>query len=63
MTQGRQDTFIRGGISINYQIQDWLTSSFSYTHSSFDSSLSESKTFGLTDFTVNTIGFRMAIGY
>ena len=59
----RSNDWLSGTLAIQYQIQEWLSSSFSYSVQSFSSSLSRAGTFGIVDYDVNTVSLSMRIGY
>lgn len=53
--------FISTGLE--YRLKDWLTSSFSYAWQDFSSSLSQTGTFGIIDYGVNTVSLTLRVGY
>ena len=53
--------FISAGLE--YRLKDWLTSSFSYAWQDFSSSLSQTGTFGIIDYGVNTVSVTLRVGY
>lgn len=59
----RSDDWLSGTFAINYKIQEWLSSSFSYSIQSFSSSLARAGTFGIVDYDVNTVSLSMRVGY
>ncbi len=63
LSADRSNDWISGTLAVQYQIQEWLTSSFSYSVQSFSSSFSRTGTFGIVDYDVNTISLSMRIGY
>lgn len=60
--QDRSDTWFSTNFSIQYRIQQWLSSSISYSFQSFSSNKS-GLGFGLLDYDVNTIHLSLRVGY
>ena len=63
LSGNRSDDWLSGTFAIQYKIQEWLSSSFSYSLQSFSSSLARSGTFGIVDYDVNTVSLSMRVGY
>ena len=63
LSADRSNNWLSGSLALQYRIQEWLTSSFSYSTQSFSSSLSRSGTFGLVDYNVNTVSISARVGY
>jgi hypothetical protein len=63
LSGNRSDEWLSGTLSLQYKIQEWLSSSFSYSLQSFSSSLAGSGTFGVVDYDVNTVSLSMRVGY
>jgi hypothetical protein len=63
LSGNRSDDWLSGTFAIQYKIQEWLSSSFSYSLQSFSSSLAKSGTFGIVDYDVNTVSLSMRVGY
>ncbi|MDB4798735.1 hypothetical protein OAH36_03970, partial [Verrucomicrobia bacterium] len=63
LSGNRSEDWLSGTFAIQYKIQEWLSSSFSYSLQSFSSSLARSGTFGIVDYDVNTVSLSMRVGY
>ena len=63
LSADRSNDWLSGTLAVQYRIQEWLTSSFSYSIQSFSSSLSRAGTFGIVDYDVNTVSISMRVGY
>ncbi len=63
LSADRSNDWLSGSFGVQYRIQEWLTSSFSYSIQSFSSSLSRAGTFGLVDYDINTVSISMRVGY
>ena len=63
LSAGRSDDWLSGRIAVQYQIQEWLSSSLAYNLQTFSSSLAKAGTFGIVDYDVNTVSLSVRIGY
>lgn len=60
-TRGRSDSFLGTTFSLQYRIQEWLSSGFSYSFQSFSSN--QSGQLALVDYDVNSINLSLRVGY
>ena len=60
-SRGRSDTSMGTTFSLQYRIQEWLSSGFSYSFQSFSSN--QSGQLGLVDYDVNSINLSLRVGY